>query len=367
MAMVSLIEYSRIVSAVHAAAITPGHWIGAMEAIRSAFSSTSAGLITADGSSRVIHSAHLPEDAKRAYSEHYRHVDYVLDAVEHGPVGLIRGGEPLVALNARSEFNADWLHPHGMQDGLFVRLTGGPVPTCFLVAASRGSQPYATPERVQMVSALVPHLQQALRTQRYLDDLVHEASDLSDAVDGMRHGVFVVGRGSMVIHANRVAEDLMALDDGLEVRSGRLGFTVSCADAALQRSIPGALADGGAEGRASSSMLCPRTDGKRSYIVHVVPFASLTNDAWDARALVIVIDPERRTEPPRHLLNCLYGLTRAESDVALRVLRGDGLRPISDDMSLSMATVKTHLQHVFAKTDTHRQAELVRLLLTITP
>ena len=31
-----------------------------------------------------------------------------------------------------------------------------------------------------------------------------------------------------------------------------------------------------------------------------------------------------------------------------------------------MATVKTHLQHVFDKTDTHRQAELVRLLLTVT-
>ena len=32
-----------------------------------------------------------------------------------------------------------------------------------------------------------------------------------------------------------------------------------------------------------------------------------------------------------------------------------------------MATAKTHLQHVFDKTDTHRQAELVRLLLTIIP
>ena len=32
-----------------------------------------------------------------------------------------------------------------------------------------------------------------------------------------------------------------------------------------------------------------------------------------------------------------------------------------------MTTVRTHLQHIFDKTDTHRQAELVRLLLMVSP
>jgi DNA-binding CsgD family transcriptional regulator len=49
------------------------------------------------------------------------------------------------------------------------------------------------------------------------------------------------------------------------------------------------------------------------------------------------------------------------------VTRGEGLKPIADELSLSLATVKTHLRHVFDKTGTHRQAELVRLLLTIDP
>ena len=82
---------------------------------------------------------------------------------------------------------------------------------------------------------------------------------------------------------------------------------------------------------------------------------------------MIVIDPAKQSEPERDLLQRLYGLTRAEAEVALRVMRGDGLKPISDDLSLSLATVKTHLQHVFGKTKTHRQVELVRLLMTLTP
>lgn len=42
-------------------------------------------------------------------------------------------------------------------------------------------------------------------------------------------------------------------------------------------------------------------------------------------------------------------------------------KQISDELSVSLATVRTHLQHVFDKTETHRQAELVRLLLVLSP
>ncbi|HYO04558.1 MAG TPA: helix-turn-helix transcriptional regulator [Mycobacterium sp.] len=364
--MVSLGDFSRIVSAIHAAAITPQHWIEAMEAARATFASTSAGMIMCDGTNRVIKSASIPSDAERAYRDHYRRVDYVLDAVEHGPVGLIRGGVPLIELNARSEFNGDWMQPHHMDDGLFVRLTDGPLPTCFLVATSKQYDPFATPENVRLVSALVPHLQQALSTQNHLIDLVHKAADVAEAVDNIRHGVFVVGPASAVLYLNRVAEDIVAVGDGPFVRSGCLGINIPSADATLHRDIAHALGDESGA-RRGSSMLCPRTDGERSYVIHVVPFTSATPEARDPRALVIVIDPERQAEPERDLLNRLYGLTRAEAEVALKVMRGDGLKPISDEMSLSLATVKTHLQHVFCKTHTHRQAELVRLLMTLAP
>ena len=65
------------------------------------------------------------------------------------------------------------------------------------------------------------------------------------------------------------------------------------------------------------------------------------------------------------VLRRIYGLTRAESQVAMRVLNGDGLAPIAEELSVSLTTVRTHLQRIFDKTGTHRQAELVRLLLTV--
>ena len=353
-----------MVTAIHAAAIDPEHWIAAMAAVRETLHSRAAGVIIAEDSSRVVKSASLPEAAQVSYSDHYRQIDYVLDAVEHGPVGLIRGGEQLIALNARSEFNADWMRPHRMEDGLFVRLTDGPAPTSFLVAAARErSGSYATTERIKVVSALVPHLQQALRTQSLLADLVHRVDDVALAVDGIRHGVMVVGPGAAVVHHNRAAELILSLGDGLSVRTGILRAASPPLDVALQRAVSSAMGLGDTSTRAADSLNIPRADGQNSYVVHVLPYTEASTGGDESRALVFLIDPQARRVCSAELLRRVYGLTNSEAAVALHIADGQGIKAIADELSLSTATVKTHLQRVFSKTGTHRQAELVRLLL----
>ena len=44
------------------------------------------------------------------------------------------------------------------------------------------------------------------------------------------------------------------------------------------------------------------------------------------------------------------------------IARGGGLQVVVDELKISLATARTHLQHVFEKTETRRQAELVRIL-----
>lgn len=357
-----------MVSAIHAAAIDPEHWVAAMAAVRETLHSRAAGMILAEESSRVIKSASLPEAAQVSYSDHYRQIDYVLDAVEHGPVGLIRGGEQLIALNAQSEFNADWMRPHRMEDGLFVRLTDGPSPTSFLVAAAKErSEPYATAERISVVSALVPHLQQALRTQYLLADLVHRVDDVALAVDCIRHGVIVVGPGAAVVHLNRAAERILSLADGPVVRAGILRIASPSVDNALRHAICDALGSGEPPTRTGGSLRCPRSDGQNSYVVHVLPFTREPAVGHERRALVFIVDPLGRPVSSATHLRRVYGLTNAEAAVALGIADGRGIKPIADELSLSTATVKTHLQRIFVKTGTHRQAELVRLILETVP
>lgn len=58
-----------------------------------------------------------------------------------------------------------------------------------------------------------------------------------------------------------------------------------------------------------------------------------------------------------------FGLTRAEAVFAVEILKGDGLLATARRLGVALTTVRTHLAHVFDKTGTRRQAELVRLIL----
>jgi DNA-binding CsgD family transcriptional regulator/PAS domain-containing protein len=366
--MVTLDEFSRLVSAIYDAAVTPEHWVDTMAEVRHSLGAITGAMLIADDVGRAADRASLPPDAHRTYREYYHRIDYVLEAVERSPVGVIHSGRTLIDLDERAEFNADWIRPNHMGDGLFVRLTHNDHPACFIVANPKLDEPFVTTERAELVTALIPHFQQALRTEKHLSDLGRDARDLAGAIDSMRQAVLVVTIGNVVLHCNSTASVLLHRADGLAVRCGRLGAFRPDVDAALWRAVYDALGMGDGAARSGRSVLCPRPSGGRAYVAHTFPFPARAElGSTEPRALVVLIDPDNRPQPPKALLCNLFGLTNGEADVALRVANGQGLAPISEELSVSIATVKTHLQHVFDKTDTHRQAELVRLLTALLP
>ncbi len=365
--MVTVDDFSRLVSGIYAAAVTPRHWLQAIHDIHRVLDATGGAMVVADGSARSNLSTSLSSDARKSYDEYYRHIDYVLAAVETGPVGLIRSGSELVRLNSGSEFDTDWMQPNQVDDGLFVRLTNGATPTCFVVAAPRRSEPFDTPERVKLMSALVVHLQQALQVQAQLSAATAHDVTIWDAIDLIRHGAIIVGSEGQVINLNYRAELIVRSNDGVSIVSGRIEIANTHAERELQRAIHAALLGRQSGIRSGHTFLCARRSGKRPFVIHVMPFHRTGAYEYSRHpaALIVVKDPERETEPVTMLLRRFYGLTVGEAEVAVRLTAGPGLREIADELSVSYQTVRTHLQHVFDKTDTHRQAELVRLLLAL--
>jgi DNA-binding CsgD family transcriptional regulator len=66
--------------------------------------------------------------------------------------------------------------------------------------------------------------------------------------------------------------------------------------------------------------------------------------------------------PPPVVIAQQFQLTPAELRVLFCVVEISGLAEVADVLGLSEATVRTHLRHIFEKTETHRQADLVRLV-----
>jgi DNA-binding CsgD family transcriptional regulator len=61
----------------------------------------------------------------------------------------------------------------------------------------------------------------------------------------------------------------------------------------------------------------------------------------------------------------MFGLTPAEERLAVQITRGDTPADIARETGVSIATVRSQLAAVFAKTQTGRQAELVALLARV--
>jgi len=79
-------------------------------------------------------------------------------------------------------------------------------------------------------------------------------------------------------------------------------------------------------------------------------------DLLRPRAILFITDPEEAAVVRRESLRQDFGLTPAEAGFTREILKADGLQ-----------AARTHLAHVFGKTGTRRQAELVRLILQSQP
>ena len=160
------------------------------------------------------------------------------------------------------------------------------------------------------------------------------------------------------------------LDDGggIFLENGRLGAAgrsevLRKAIASCARTSPSTDGPGG-------EFEIPRDLSSAPIRVTVTPLGSrarLAEVPWIDRgspvALVTISEPDMDRQRQKINLRRRFGLTEAESGVAIEILKGDGRRAAARRLGLSDTTAKSHLERIFDKTGTHRQAELVRVLL----
>jgi len=162
-----------------------------------------------------------------------------------------------------------------------------------------------------------------------------------------------------------MAEDLLAQGD--VVRAGPRGLHAATATqtSALQWLVAQAAGSGGPT-PVGGAIVLEHPSLKRPLQVLISPLRTDLGWAglvWQSPAvLVLVIDPERTPETPEQQLRTLYHLTHTEAWVAREVVKGEGVVTVAASLGMLPSTARTHLHHVFEKTGTQRQAELVRLL-----
>lgn len=206
---------------------------------------------------------------------------------------------------------------------------------------------------------------------REIRDGVDDA--LIDALAHLGTGIVILDRRARVLFASPPARRLLAARGLVSSRDGTLRTGSQRETAELHRLVA-------QSGRHSIRALARRrsmligAEGIDPVLACLVPLAGDPeaddvdgDEQADAPAAALLLTAGDRALPTVTDLQLRFGLTPAEACCARQVLRCDGLAAYARRAGISEATARTHLKHVFEKTGTRRQAQLVRLLLAETP
>ncbi len=215
--------------------------------------------------------------------------------------------------------------------------------------------------------SLVPHLQRALVIHSRVQGAEMRAGAAEEALDRIFGGVILLDERGAPIATNRTADRILAMNDGLVLDRDGPSASTPKQTGELRRALAGAAKNGAGKGEDAGAVLrLLRPSGRPALEVVVTPIRRESSPLFDRRATaaIFVADPDAQVDRSPERLRRLYGFTPVEAEVASRIAKGMRLTDISEDLGITIHTVRGHLKQLFAKTDTHRQPELVRVLLT---
>ncbi|RPI27017.1 MAG: hypothetical protein EHM61_09935 [Acidobacteria bacterium] len=225
------------------------------------------------------------------------------------------------------------------------------------------------PAEMKVLERLLPHLRRALELRRRLAGLQSEFDCLVAALDRVPQGCILLHGDGRVAGMNRAAEEVLNRQDGLCTLHGKLTAVFATDSRRLDELIQSAFGGVRSDGQAGGVMAIARNSFEKPYIVRVFPLRSSVAilDAPTARVALFVSDPGWQSVTDEDLLQQLYGLTAMESKVATLLGEGESLERICELFAITRNTAKSHVARIFQKTDTNRQSELVRLLVSLEP
>ena len=259
----------------------------------------------------------------------------------------------------RSRVYTDFFKPQDVYHDVTTPLTPWRNETAGLFLSRPRSAGPMDESDLRILRPCIPHLQRALQINRELG--VHRAgtSLLNELLDQISSGVALIRSDGRIVTMNEAAERIVLAADGLAIGDGRLAAASRWDNADLNKAIAIAAAGKGGHG-----LLIRRPSGRRAYSVFTVPLprAVAVNGFPTPMTAVLIGDTESAMEPHVRAAARLYGLSPAETAVALEVVKGLGRTAVAAKLGISRHTVKTHLGRIFEKTGTVGQVELARLL-----
>jgi DNA-binding CsgD family transcriptional regulator/PAS domain-containing protein len=366
-------HHEQLLDLISDATLDPALWTTVLEQLTSDVGGRGAMLSrlnVRDGSGAAEFVRPDAEEARRAF-DYYASKNPLM--LVEDPTAYLRNWTPRVLTDddllpkeefVRSEFYNDFMRPLDMHSVMLIRLAIHEE-DIFAISISR-AEPRGRfrPEELAAIRRLHPHLLRSFTLGRRFAATRDEAHSLSEAMNALHHPVIMVGEGGMIRHVNAAAEALMARRNDLAVRNGRLS-AANAGEARRLHQLIGLALSADPSLRDSGSMSVGTSELRLPLSVIVSPLRSARDSVLGcgASVMVAITDPEAGIDANPSKLQDLFGLSPAEIRVALAIFNGQTPKEAAASLGVSFFTIRGHLARVFEKTNTNRQAQLVRMMM----
>jgi len=256
-------------------------------------------------------------------------------------------------------FYKEWSQPQGYHDYIGSVLVRQPQAVYTIAFGRTTDRPLFTDADLAKLEQLAPHVTRALHISGRLNTLETEKAELLATLDSLAAPVILVDNSATIRQINTAGVELLEQQRGVLNLQGRLKFSNPSQESEFRSSFS----------LIEKQPLLMKSKLENGMRVHLVPRQLQKNrdyaSARDERMLALFDHPEPSIKPIGAQLRDRFGFTVAELRVMLLLLDGHTMNDISKNLGLALPTIKTHVQNLFDKTNTHRQSDLVRTVMSL--
>lgn len=219
----------------------------------------------------------------------------------------------------------------------------------------------------QLLQDLIPSLKNAFALYSRIEKLQFELGIYDENIsDKLSVGSIMLGEYGEVLLTNRVAARLIKEGNGFSLRTGLLRCTHSASDKALNEAVTSiihALRIGQTGMEKNVRVKCADQQNYWNVLCRPVMGKMALDGVSTPAVQLLVRSAQQQNEITIPMLQELFGLTKAEAVLAQKLVSGLSLNEAAVELQISPHTARAQLGAIFSKTDSHRQPQLVGLIL----
>jgi DNA-binding CsgD family transcriptional regulator len=268
-----------------------------------------------------------------------------------------------------TDFYKHWVQPQGLRDTINTPyLHRSTMVGMLSIPCYNTREPYGDAETA-LIERITPHVRRAVMINDMTDKGRLATTLYRQVLDALSVAVFVVGLGRRLVFTNASGDAMLSNGGAIAACHGtlqakRAAGLPSALDDAIDRALKGDVAIG------ISGIGVPLIDdtGER-LAAYVLPIAGKDVRGAIGPGHCAVFIARRGEQQPIavEILRTLFDLTVAEARIATLIAQGNGPQAIAESLNISINTVRTHLKHAFAKTDSPDQTALGGLVNALLP